>query len=111
MRITIDGFPESRFTPDGRYVIVFTAQDLKGLRFEQWEKSGERAKLSVYQRDTGEYEGTAEKLTELPENATITVTGQVDLWEYTSRLDGAKVVVNKFTIESWEWDGWPWKNR
>lgn len=105
MVVVIDGYPDMRFTPSGRAVCAFVGKTTGRLYFRQWEND---KRPTEYERDTGEYEGTAAKLTELPADAEIIVIGRCEIERHKTQ-DGTTVQRNVFTVRDWSYDGWPWK--
>lgn len=110
MVVTLEYDPELRFTPGGTALVTFSAKDVARMSFQQWDDERKYAQLSAYERDTGEFEGTAQKLTDLRRGWEITVYGRCDVQHFKTP-HGEKVARNVFTIADWVYDGWAWKVR
>lgn len=109
MAIVVDYMPEIRFTSYGKRLATWRAKDMRNLYFQQWEPETPRV-LTPYEKDTGEYEGTVDKLLELPVNAALIVVGHCATQDLRTP-HGDKVKVNYFTVRDWAYASWPWKIR
>ena len=88
LRVTIEGFPEMRFTANGKRICVFWAVGFsyRSLRFEVWENV--------------DNELQCDELVQL-ENHTIEVTGYTKIYRFTNS-DGDDLYHNMFVVKGWK---------
>lgn len=114
MVVTIEHYAEIRFTPNGHKLATFHAKGMRPIIFQQWEDGADDInrlnKLSAYARESGEYEGTVDRLVDLPVNAEIIVVGRCELYRFKAP-DGTQRTTNLFTVRDWSYPHWEWKLR
>lgn len=95
LNVVIDYQVEVRFTPNGERLATWYGIGYSGIRFELWTdcpgycKPGEHVKCD-----------SVNDLTELPNNAVITVSGSAKERTYQTPFDGPKKIT-VFTVDGW----------